>query len=317
MSGAYLYRLLNEQGIEADLFDIEKKNRCKLRPCAWGVAPSSEYVRLVSRFLEPKDYVLEHFDNIVLNDTTVKADMLTVDKPRLVRDLIGEAKLRYDPLPSEDYDRVIDATGIERSYLPPTDGKELLVECVQRRVRSEKPMPLSFTSWRLGYKWCFPIGGDEYHLGFGGLEPPVKGSQPFPKDGNGIRTICSCSSMIRLTCPHYSTPLVSGGKFVGIGESIGAVGPLAGDGNLYAMQCGEMLLASWDDLEEYSVNVLKRYDWMRKERKALEKLWAGKGLSIMNARTFIKHGKMAGMEVSIAQALDLFRRSFDEPPPDP
>jgi small GTP-binding protein len=45
-------------------------------------------------------------------------------------------------------------------------------------------------------------------------------------------------------------------------------------------------------------------------RQALEKLWAGKGLSLRDARTFIHHSKMVGMEISVVQALDLFRKSF-------
>jgi flavin-dependent dehydrogenase len=311
IAGAYAHRLLREKGIDADLFDMERKNSCKLRPCAWGFAPSTEYERLVSRFLEPSDYVLERFDSIVVNGLAVRASMLTADKPRLVRDLLGEAKVTHEPLPSERYDRVIDATGVARAFLPPPKGPEFMVECFQRRVRSERSMPLSFTSSKFGYEWCFPIGGNEYHLGFGSLEPPERESRQYPKDEEGVTTICSCSSRIRLTSPHFSTPLVSEGKFVGVGESIGAVGPLAGDGNLYAMQCGELLMADWDDLNKYEVKVLERYDWMRKERRALEKLWAGKGLSLRDAGTFIKHSKMVGMEISVAQAIDLFRRAFE------
>jgi len=311
IAGAYAYRLLKEKGIDADLFDMERKSRCKLRPCAWGFAPSSEFERLVSRFLEPGEYVLQHFDSIVVNGLAVRSSMLTADKPRLVKDLLGGAKVRLEPLPVEAYDRVIDATGVVRAFLPPVKGPEFMVECFQRRVRSERLMPLSFTSSKFGYEWCFPIGGDEYHLGFGTLEPPAEGFIPFPEDDKGMKTICSCSSRIRLTSPHFSTPLISEGKFVGVGESIGAVGPLAGDGNLYAMQCGELLMASWDDLEEYQAKVLDRYEWMRKERRALEKLWAGKGLSLRDARTFIRHSKMVGMEISVAQAIDLFRRGFE------
>jgi flavin-dependent dehydrogenase len=317
IAGAYTYRLLREQGIEADLFDIERRSRCKLRPCAWGFAPSSEFERLVSRFLEPRDYILKQFDNIVVNGRTVRADMLTADKPKLVRDLLGEAKPRHDPLPVEIYDRVIDATGIGRAFLPPTEGSELLVQCFQHRVRSERLMPLSFTSSKFGYEWCFPIGGNEYHIGYGSLETSVKGPKPFPKDGNGLSTICSCSSTIRLTSPHYSTPLVAENKFIGVGESIGAVGPLAGDGNLYAMQCGEMLLDSWDDLEKYQGKVLKKYDWMRKERRVLEKLWSGKKPSITDARTFIRHCKMAGMELSVTDAINFFRFAFETQPSNP
>ena len=55
IAGAYMFRLLRENGIDADLFDIEWKNRCRLRPCAWGLVPSAEFERLVSRFLEPSE----------------------------------------------------------------------------------------------------------------------------------------------------------------------------------------------------------------------------------------------------------------------
>ncbi len=310
IAGAYAYRCLSERGIHADLFDLAKRTRCRLRPCAWGFAPTSEYERLVSRFLEPRDYVLEHFDSIVVNGVTVRSDMVTVDKPRLVRDLIGDAKIGLEPLQVADYDRVVDATGIERAFLPAAVGPEFLVDCYQRRVRSEKTMPLSFTSSKYGYEWCFPLGNDEYHMGYGSLEEQSNGFSRFPKDTEGVSTICACSSKIRLTSPHYSVPLTSEGKFVGIGESIGAVGPLAGDGNIYAMRCGELLLECWDDLERYERKVLDEFDWMRKERRALEKLWEGKGLSLRDARTFIRHSKMVGMEISVAQAIDLFRKAF-------
>jgi hypothetical protein len=33
-----------------------------------------------------------------------------------------------------------------------------------------------------------------------------------------------------------------------------------------------MLLDFWDDLEKYQTKMLKRYDWMRKERRVLERL---------------------------------------------
>jgi flavin-dependent dehydrogenase len=312
MSGAYAHRLLRDQGICADIFDIDKKNRCKTRPCAWGFAPSSEFKRLTSRFLEPGDYVLRHFDKIVVDGLSVCADMLIVDKPKLIRDLIGDAKVSYEPLPVEEYDRVIDATGLGRALLPPVEGPELIAECFQRRVRSEKEMPLSFTTSKIGYEWCFPLGGNEYHLGHGSLEASAKGPRPFPKDLDGLNTVCACSSKIRLTSPHHSKPIVSQDKLVGVGESIGLVGPLGGDGNLYAMQSGEMLLASWDDLEKYQEKILERYEWMMKERRALEKLWRGKQPSLMDARVFIRHSKMVGIGLSVSQAMELFRRAHSK-----
>jgi len=38
--------------------------------------------------------------------------MLTADNSKLGQDLLGEVKVSHGPLPSERYDRVIDATGV-------------------------------------------------------------------------------------------------------------------------------------------------------------------------------------------------------------
>jgi flavin-dependent dehydrogenase len=96
-------------------------------------------------------------------------------------------------------------------------------------------------------------------------------------------------------------------KIVGIGESIGAVAPLASDGNLYAMQCGEMLIEDWDDLDRYSEKVLKRYDWMRKERAGLEKLMEGRTPSLLESITMRSHLRSVGIEVKASHILRLLR----------
>jgi flavin-dependent dehydrogenase len=98
---------------------------------------------------------------------------------------------------------------------------------------------------------------------------------------------------------------------VGIGESIGAVGPLAGDGNLPAMQTAEILLEHWNDLKGYSDEVLQRYDWMRKERRTAEKLADGGMPSLRDAMVFKRHSREVGMEINTFHVLKLFRKSLD------
>ena len=55
MSGAYMHRLLKEEGMQADVYDVDRHTRCGIHSCAWGATPTSEVRRLISRFLEPSD----------------------------------------------------------------------------------------------------------------------------------------------------------------------------------------------------------------------------------------------------------------------
>ncbi len=60
---------------------------------------------------------------------------------------------------------------------------------------------------------------------------------------------CQCSS------PRPDGPIV-----VGVGESIGTVYPLLGEGIIPTMQCVNMFVEHMDDMEAYSEAVLKHYD---------------------------------------------------------
>ncbi|HVO77638.1 MAG TPA: hypothetical protein VMS79_02095 [Methanomassiliicoccales archaeon] len=313
MAGAYLYRLLKEEGITSvELFDVARSNSCGQKPCAWGVAPHSEYKRLVGRFLDPVAYELDHRDKIAVDGVEMRADMTTVHKPHLVEDLIGGAAVRFDPLDTHDFDRVIDATGCARAFLGPAEGPEMIAECAQYRVRSPDDLGLWFRTSGLGYEWCFPLGGDIFHVGFGNLSDIAKDYRPDESGamGQDCRVLCKCMSRIRVSSPYYSRPFVAG-NVVGVGESIGTVGPLGGDGNLYAMQCAEMLMEHWDDLDGYATSVLKRYEWMRREREALEKLLHGKVPVLKDIRVFTGHSKRVGIDIGPVQALKLFRQAVE------
>jgi flavin-dependent dehydrogenase len=310
MSGAYLFRRLVDEGFQdVDLFDVRKNTACGCRPCAWGYAPTAESRRLIAKVVDPSRFELHHSEVISFDGIKIQSDMLTIDKPGLIKELIGDAEVKQGPIDMARYDRVIDATGVSRAYLPPIRD-DLIAECAQYRVRSEVPLGFWFRTSSIGYEWCFPLGGDEFHVGFGNLKSDVKSYRP-PKemDGNeiSVKVRCKCQSGVRLTAPFYSQPFVKDNKVVGIGESIGAVAPLASDGNLYAMQCGEILLEHWNDLDRYSESVLEKYDWMRKERKALEKLMAGRIPSLLDVRTMKKHSNMVGIEMKTTHILKLFR----------
>ena len=248
-----------------------------------------------------------------MDGVKIGSDMITLNKPALIARLAEGADIREGRIDLDRYDRVIDATGVERAYLPRIEN-DVIADCVQYRIRSEEPMGTWFRTSSLGYEWCFPLGNEEYHVGFGNLMTDVNDYRPaFLNDtSSGLKQVrCRCRSRVRLSSPFFSRPFVTGGKVVGIGESIGAVGPLTGDGNLYAMQTAEMLLEHWDDLDGYAGHVLKRYDWMRKERRTAEKLRDGRTPNLSDALVLKRHSNMVGMEMNTLHILRLFRRSLE------
>ena len=310
MSGAYLFRRLINDGFKGiDLFDVKKNNPCGCRPCAWGFAPRAESFNLIAKVTDPDRFELQGSEMISFDGIDIRSNMLTMNKPALIKEMIGDTEIKQGLIDLTKYDRVIDATGVSRAYLPPIKDDHI-AECTQYRVRSEEPLGFWFRTSSVGYEWCFPLGEDEFHIGIGSLKSDVRSFRPLKnKDGRdlSVQVLCKCHSSVRLTAPFFSQPFVQDQKIVGIGESIGAVSPLASDGNLYAMQCGEMLLDNWDDLDRYSEKVLKRYDWMRKERNGLDKLMEGRTPSLLESMSMRKHLKTVGVEIRARQILRLLR----------
>lgn len=310
MSGAYLFRRLVNDGFkDIDLFDEKKTNSCGCRPCAWGFAPQPEIYNLIAKVTDPDRFELQRSEMISFDGIDIRSKMLTINKPALIKEMIGDAEVKQGLIDLTRYDRVIDATGVSRAYLPPIKD-DYIAKCIQYRVRSDEPLGFWFRTSSVGYEWCFPLGGDEFHIGIGSLKTDVGSYRPLKnKDGLDIsaKVLCKCHSSVRLTSPFFSQPFVKDQKIVGIGESIGAVAPLASDGNLYAMQCGEMLLENWDHLDRYSEKVLERYDWMRKERKGLEKLMEGRSPSLLEAMSMRKHLKSVGVEIKVSHILKFLR----------
>jgi len=307
MAGAYLYRLLREQGITAHIYDANEPTSCGITSCGWGAVPTVEVQRLISRFLEPSDYELQRFREINIEGVKIKGDMLTIDKPRLIKDLLDGAEVRFDPLDTGMYDRIIDATGVVRAFLGPSTIPPLLADCTQYRVRTDQPKELSIKISSLGYEWCFPLSDNEYHMGFGNLHGDAEG-YTLPTDIMAeVSVCCNCRAKVCLSSPEGTQPFVVG-KVVGVGESIGAVAPLAADGIVYAMQTGELLIERWDDPNAYAREVLRRYDWMNLERRGLNRLIEGRMPLLEELRAFLKHTRMAGFDMRMRHAMYFFRR---------
>jgi len=314
MTGAYAYRLLKSQGLQADVYHRDCRTACGINPCAWGT--SRDFFELVrAAGLHPEKYILQATDHVWMEDVRIPGDLMTFDKPALIQDLLQGTTIKKDPLDVTGYDRVIDATGISRSYLPPIQG-DVLLPCIQRRIETSEPLENRIKLGGVGYAWIFPLSRYGYHIGCGSLAGDPKAYLASlgwieTRGGNpSKKVLCACSGRVRLTGPLGSQPFVDGDTAQGVwgvGESIGCVAPLAGDGVVPGMKSVQILLQHWDDPEAYTKHILKEFRWMEKERQVIDKLLSKGSLRIKDAWVLKKNSRRMGMQVGLKEALLLLR----------
>jgi flavin-dependent dehydrogenase len=310
ITGAYLYRLLSIRGVHVDLFDLPNGTKCGLTPCAWGT--SRGFHELVEDCgLNSENYIFQRPGHIWIDEVRADADLMTFDKPKLIKDLLLGAQVKREQLDITRYDRVIDATGLSRAFLPPIE-KDLLLPCVQYRIRSECELENRIRLGGVGYAWCFPLSKGSYHIGCGSLlRNPADVLQSLGwLNSYGMKIVCDCGGRIRLTGPGQARPFVGSGPpegVWGVGEGIGCVAPLAGDGIVTGMSTVQMLLKHWDDPDGYEKAVLHEFGWMEAERRVVDKLLGGDILGLRDARVLKENSRRMGMRIRLIDAASLLK----------
>jgi flavin-dependent dehydrogenase len=243
----------------------------------------------------------------------IKADLKTIDKRRLIRDLRGKADVYHHSPNTAHYDRVIDCTGVARALLPPVKD-DIILPCVQYRIRTDAPIANLIRLTAVGYAWAFPLGKNQYHVGcgspFADPEEVLGATGWIDKRLSRITIICNCQSTVRLTSPHYALPFVApreGTEVWGAGEAIGCVAPLAGDGIVPGMRSVQLLLEHWDNPVGYQKAVLREFRWMKEERMVVDNLRHSRTLGLKDAWVLKKNSKRMAMEVGIKEATKLLR----------
>ena len=303
MTGAYLYRLLRSRGHEIDIFDRDPGTRCEITPCAWITSRSfAELVQAAG--LDPRKYFLQHLDYIVIDEMRIKAHVFTFNKPGLIKDLLQGAEIKYSALDVTNYERTIDATGVSRAFLPVIQ-EDIVLPCVQWRIRTETRLENRAKLGRIGYAWCFPLGPDEFHIGCGSLiSDPRRIMQELGWVGKEAarNIICACTGKIRFTSPQFSLPFATAEEVWGVGEAICCVAPLAGDGVVPGMKSVQILLQEWDDPLGYTAAIQREFRWMKPERKVMDKLRGNRPLGIKDAWVLRSNLKRMGMQIGLPEA---------------
>jgi len=313
--GAYLYKLLSKDEARIDVYDVRHKTKCGVSPCAW--VTSKDFIEHVEASgLDPKKYILQQIDHVAVDDMKVKVEVMTIDKPSFVNDLLQGADIKYTPLDVNKYDRVIDATGLSRTFLPPVK-EDILSTCIQYCVHNENRLEPRVEPTKVGYAWCFHLSNNRYHIGCGSqYEKPSRilkdlGWLGKYKLNPGRNILCGCSGKVRITGPHHSEPFVSEGPSEGIwglGEAIGCVGPVIGDGIVPGMRSAQILINNWDNPDSYRESILREFSWIHNERKLVDKLMNMAPLNMGDAWVLKNNSKRIGVNVGLTEAAMYVKR---------
>lgn len=226
-SGAYLSHLLVDAGYSVEVYDASK--RLGSKPCAWGLPYTVEKVAKI-----PEDVILTKIREyrIIIDWSREmyfrnrKTMGYIVDKPRLLSYLLEGVETNLGKVPSREHMRgktVVNARG--HAFYP---GKKInALQVVVRGIWDENIVEAYYFSELIGYGWVFPLSSKEAKVGVGGDADWIKLEQYLLRILKKLK--------IRETIRREGAPIAGGGfihsrRGYKIGEELGAVMPLTGEG---------------------------------------------------------------------------------------
>ncbi|MCS7118130.1 MAG: NAD(P)/FAD-dependent oxidoreductase [Thaumarchaeota archaeon] len=260
--GSYLANLLS-QSHEVHVLERQSPEGFKA-VCAWGTS-YHEMRRLLEEVdLEFDEYVLHVGKRMTVDlgkeavDVPLKG-LCTFDKRRLILDLHRRIEVSYgvEVKRAENLkgELAVDATGFHRVLLPRLE-KDYYIPTLEYLVRYREPPIDDFYVRPLrplsGYLWYFPLGNGLAHVGAGDFyKRHVQVLEEFVSRHDG-EILARVGRPVRITPPHMTRPHSSGSVF-GVGESVGAVYPVLGEGIIPGMQSARIFheLLNESKLEEY------------------------------------------------------------------
>ena len=275
-SGSFLINLLTKEGFDVTGFDPKMDGY--YIPCGYATNLSRMKELIAMCGLNFTDYILSKAEKVTFRNSKGKSftfrsnGLCTFDKNRLERDLISQTNWERRKL-SGNFDLVVDATGISRSYLPTTE--DFTMKTIEYVSNTEESHDFEFNYFDhgTGYFWIFPIKG-KYHVG--------AGSDSHER----IRRALSGYSRERIVSRNIRLkPLFDHSSYlnvIGIGESIGTVSPITGEGIVPSMKSALLLLKALkatDNLEEirrlYHESLIKEFGYYNRLYDLLMKFRGG------------------------------------------
>jgi flavin-dependent dehydrogenase len=279
VAGSYL---LNRLGRDYDVTGYEMQKEGEFSAvCAWGTSRNE-----LSKIMKPlgidfEKYVLFTGKEMVVDLGENKSPrripligLVTYDKHQLELDLtkgrkaIFGVKATPSLMKDENYDMIIDCTGLHRAFLPKIT-QDLWIPCVEYKVSYEKDGDRSMPKddfyikpfeGLAGYLWSFPLERGTAYVGAGDYKKRHNEALNEYNNENPGNIVKKIGRPIRISPPKYCEPFFIG-NVVGCGESIGTVFPLLGEGIIPSLQCAQLLCENLDDLPRYRDEVLKKFEY--------------------------------------------------------
>ncbi len=323
VAGSYLLASL---GDEHEVVGFDHNRREEWYPiCAWGTSLNTmrELCREVG--LNFDDYVIHvgREMTVDLGWTTLHLKLkglCTFDKGRFEMDLFEGRDVRFGVKvrrPPEGFDLIIDSTGFNRVLLP-KPKRDYFIPTLEYLVKYRsppfddfyvKPMPeLS------GYLWYFPLGDGLAHVGAGDYyKRHVEVLQRFMNQ-NGGEILRRLGRPVRIAPPKLMEPIIHG-NIVGVGESIGTVYPVLGEGIIPSIISAKILKENLPNLQRYRREILRRFNIYWKIFELVRKKMTGTFRWITDWHLVLSlylHMRLNedryGIEARFGQVLDILKR---------
>jgi len=271
VAGGYLLSRLKD---EHEIVGFERMTQEKHDSiCAWGASKNKMSELCDKSNINFEDFVIHDGKNLYIDMNNLKQfdiklkGLCTYDKIGLIHEMSKDCKVHYGVAPKleeleAEYDMIIDATGFYRTYLPRPE-RDFYLPTYQYKIEYEDKVPMDDFYVRpfpgmTGYLWYFPLGEKTAHIGAGDYKKHhVEETNKFFKKYGG-KVTKTVGRPIRLATPDRCDPFYHG-KVIGVGESIGTVFPLLGEGIIPSMVCADIFVRNINDKERYRKEVLEYF----------------------------------------------------------
>lgn len=272
VAGSYLMARLHDSDHDVTGYEMRSQERHD-SICAWGtIRPVlQEFCNRVGRNFD--DFMIHDGKSmhVSMNNKTEfdigLHGLCTYDKLGLIRDFIRDSDVVYGQAPpleslQSQYDVIVDCTGFNRAYLPKL-REDFFLPTFEYKVEYDDGVPyddfyIEPFPGMTGYFWYFPLGSKWAHIGAGDYRKNhIKATRAF-LEKHGGRILQTKGRPIRLATPDRCKPFYHG-KVVGVGESIGTVYALLGEGIIPSMQCVELFVQNMNDYSLYERAVEDHY----------------------------------------------------------
>jgi flavin-dependent dehydrogenase len=324
VAGSYLGSMLRRRGHDVEIFEAAKKEH-HWPVCAWGASK-----HMLEKFsdqagLDFAKYVFHVGKRLRMelpNDNEEYLDLkglVTYNKHGWENDLLKDVKVTFgakvtrEAFPFDNYDYVIDCTGLHRTLLPKSDQDFLIpaYEYLLENVRGIDEFYVIGYKGAKGYFWYFPLGDGRGYMGAGDVQKKYYGVDEFFKEHPEAKIVKKIGRPIRLAPPKRMEPFYDG-NIIGVGESIGCVFPMLGEGIIPSLICCDIFLDVLDsskgkfNFKEYRKKVLDRFDYYDDVYRIVRLKMDGKLSTIRHVNLMMsmyrhmkKEEKRFGFEVSL------------------